>query len=614
MEYIRIYDRNETEFSGNGRAVLDKASNIHITREINGDYSFNFTYPIHDIKMKHIQTESICKYQGQLYRIRIIDHGDVSAKAIYYDAARTHLQYVEDMIGQTPYNIMVRLFKNTPVHVMSQGEIKKLGMDWVTDKTDFFEVSKTTPIGALAILTEQLEKQKAVCELYIDNFNIALVKRIGADNAGRITLRFNAEETESQLSSVSTITRLYAYGMDDLDLSTVNDGKQYIDSPYINTLGRIEGHMEFDDCEDPAELLKLAQWQFSKDNINRIDVPKYNMTVKYTDAAAIYKKRCLRPLALGDRIKIYDDMMNFETLQRIIKTDIYPHEPSKSTIEVGQPMVTVESFLGKINSSATNYRLSTNIRHEMKTSKLEMMRCNKRVSINQALRNQRISSYNTGALFESPDGSCAVAVINGTLAVAKGKTDGEWDWTTVIDDNQVLVSEVFTGALYTNMCSVLSDNGKLIIKDSLIIMKDNSDVVRFESGYKDGEYVFCLYDANGEKTVYINNDGKAVYAGTIQTMKDCIIQGELRVGLGGNNTKGLAFYGDSYQPDAEGNYSAPYARMLPWVDKYDDKIKGINVEDGKLCVNSVPVATENRVKQLINEAIEKHIKIYHNNS
>lgn len=612
MDYIRIFDRNATNFEGNGNTVLDKASDIHITHEINGDYSMKFKYPINDPKMKYIQPENICKYDNKLFRIGIINRDEISTKAIYYDASRKHLQYVDDMIGETPYNIMVRLFQDTPVHIMTSKEVTDKGMEWVTEKTDFFEVSKITPIGALEILTQQLEKQSTSCELYVDNYNIALVKRIGKDNAGRITLRFNAKDAQSELNSTSMVTRLYPYGMDDLDISTVNDGKQYIDSPYINTYGVIEGFREFDDCEEPEELLKLAQWQFSEKNLDRIDVPKYNMTVQYVDIARAYYRRRLKSMSLGDRVKIRDEQTGIETEQRIIKVDDYPNAPEKSTVEVGQAKVTFESFLGNVNEAATYYKASTNDRNQMKTSSLEMMRYNKRISINEALKNQKISLYKTGSLFESPDGSCAVAIINGLLAIAAGKTDGEWDWTTVIDDNQVLVSEVFTGALYTNMCSVLSENGKLTIKDSMITMRDNADTIRFESGYSNGKYVFRLYNAQGEETIYLGDDGNVYFAGVLQTKKDALIGAELTVGQVNESPiihmKGMTQ--DICTIESSGA---------------DDKYTKIDTA-GHLILKSVmglyknSVSANNEilnkveVKELIIEAIKTHTQKYHNNT
>lgn len=609
MDYIRIFERNSKEFTGNGKAVLDKASNIHITREINGDYALNFNYPIHAPKMKHIQPESVCRYGGQLYRVRMITQGEVSAKAIYFDAARKHLQYVDDIIGETPYNIMLQLFEGTPIHIMTPSEVAEKGMEWVTDKTDFFEISKTTPIGALSILTEQLEKQKTTCELYIDNFNIALVKSIGSDNVKRITLRFNAKDTTSELDSTATVTRLYPYGKDDLHIGSVNNGKQYIDSPYIDTYGVIEGYREFNDCEEPAELLRLAKWQFDENNLERLDVPKYNMQINYVDVAAAYQRHRCGNINLGDRVKIRDEQTGVETIQRVIKMDIYPLEPQKSSIEVGRARVTFESFFGGIKEAADYYQASTNDRYISKTSSIEMLRCNKRVSINNMIKNQNIALYRTGALFESPDGTCAVAIINGNLAIAAGKKDGEWDWTTVIDNNEVIVSNVFTGSLYTNMCSVLSANGKLTIQDSMITMKDNNNTVRFECGYRNGKYVFFLYNASGERTVYIDDDGEVYFAGTLKTSKNGEIGAELIVGQVNEcpiiHMKGI-------------NQDICTIESSGADDKYTKiDTAGFLILKSVLGIykNSVSmnneIITKGEIDDMIQDAIEKHIKQKH---
>lgn len=119
-----------------------------------------------------------------------------------------------------------------------------------------------------------------------------------------------------------------------------------------------------------------------------------------------------------------------------------------------------------------------------------------------------------------------------------------------------------------------------------------------EKVYFDGQkYVFEVYDKKGNKSIYLNELGEAVFGGTIQTMKDCLIQGDLRVGMAGSSMKGITFYGDSYSPDADGNYSTPYARILPYVANNED-FRGINVTGGKLCVDEKPVATQQDIENL----------------
>lgn len=526
---IRIYSCNETDFSSNGLAILDEAKDVCITHELNGSYNLQFEYPIDSAKWEFIANNRICRVGDECFRIRSIDNNKIYALALYMDAQFKHIQYIGDMLGKTPRYIMTQLFKNTNIHIMTDAEVKSLGMEWVNTATDFFEASKITPIVGVSTLSETLEKQSTMCELYVDNYNLALVKQIGKDNGNELTLRFNAKSAESSRDASTLITRLYPYGQDDLDISTVNNGKQYIDSPMVEKIGVYEGFSNFDECEEPDELLKLAKWQFSEDNLERIDIPKYTMTVGYVDVCEAYKYHNLNRPSIGDRVKIFDKSMNTKTLQRIITTKIYPFEPRKSTIEVGHPQVTIDSFFKDIATTNIIQKIQRNGKKEIKTSYLEMMRENVKVSINEALQNENIAKYQTGALFESPDGQSAVAIIKGQLAIAGQKTDGEWDWTTIINDNEIIVSEVFTGALYTNLCTIMSANGKLTIENSLITMQDENNIVRFECGYKNGKYVFCLYDATGEQNVYINDNGEAVFAGSINTKKDTTVGSRLNL-------------------------------------------------------------------------------------
>ena len=526
---IRIYSCNETDFSSNGLAILDEAKDVCITHELNGSYNLQFEYPIDSAKWEFIANNRICRVGNECFRIRSIDNNKIYALALYMDAQFKHIQYIGDMLGKTPRYIMTQLFKNTNIHIMTDAEVKSLGMEWVNTATDFFEASKITPIVGVSTLSETLEKQSTMCELYVDNYNLALVKQIGKDNGNELTLRFNAKSAESSRDASTLITRLYPYGQDDLDISTVNNGKQYIDSPMVEKIGVYEGFSIFDECEEQDELLKLAKWQFSEDNLERIDIPKYTMTVGYVDVCEAYKYHNLNRPSIGDRVKIFDKSMNTKTLQRIITTKIYPFEPRKSTIEVGHPQITIDSFFKDIATTNIIQKIQRNGKKEIKTSYLEMMRENVKVSINEALQNENIAKYQTGALFESPDGQSAVAIIKGQLAIAGQKTEGEWDWTTVINDNEIIVSDVFTGALYTNLCTIMSDNGKLTIENSLITMQDENNVVRFECGYKNGIYVFCLYDAAGEQNVYINNSGEAVFAGSINTKKDTTVGSRLNL-------------------------------------------------------------------------------------
>ena len=79
------------------------------------------------------------------------------------------------------------------------------------------------------------------------------------------------------------------------------------------------------------------------------------------------------------------------------------------------------------------------------------MQKNETISINNDLQTQDVALYKTVALWESPDGTSAVAIINGRVAISNEKRSGKWYWTTVADGGKMIVNEVWTGVLYTSL-------------------------------------------------------------------------------------------------------------------------------------------------------------------
>lgn len=163
--------------------------------------------------------------------------------------------------------------------------------------------------------------------------------------------------------------------------------------------------------------------------------------------------------------------------------------------------------------------------------------------------------------------------------------------------NKQITTRKMQGVVNTDRNGVRSDNELLQIIGDLLTIRDTNKNLRINLGNVGKEFAFELYDKKGNRNVYINDDGDIVIAGTLDTGKDCRIQGELRVGMSGNNTKGIAFYGDAYVPDKDGNYSTPYVRILPYIANNED-FKGINVEGGKLCVEGELVATKKELEFL----------------
>lgn len=545
MKYIAVYDKDETDYVTRRRGFLQNAKDVCITQSINGDYSLEFKLPQGDSKWALIENELKVGYDGKIFRIKSISEQNITAISLLQDTCRTHIQYIGDMIGKSAYEIFEAIFSATPyVTVLSTAELEELGLEPVTDTIDFFEMSRKTPIGCLNILMETLKKYRVHSEIYIDNERIGLVRRLGKDRGVVIDQRYNAK-IKPLIDTYNLVTKIYPYGKDGLPLSEAayqakkdgtveviplsdedkRQGKRgYVLSPNYELLGEYEGFCNFDEITEPEDLLSAAQLQFDSKNIERIDIPKYCIEIKLIDVKGDVK--------LGDTVTVNDTDNGIKSKQRVITTKFYPYEPNKNAILVGvPPMTEQEAYTGMFE--ATQYlRHKRNERKELKTDTLEFMKKNEDVTVENNKKFQKIAQYKTGAMFVSPNGEYAVAIIDGKIKIGvadSSKEDG-WNWIGVFGHGEG--DDYATTYLYTNLITIAAQNGTLKIEGNMIQMFDSAGTLRFNAGYAEGlnKYVFELYDPNGKRNMYIDDNGNLTMRGVFKTGED----GEARTVIDGN--------------------------------------------------------------------------------
>lgn len=542
-DYIRIYPHNEKEFKSGGLGVIQNARDVCISRNISGDCELTFTLHPSDEKMPLLSPENICDIQGQRYRIKTIDDDKITATAIYQDAAYKHIVRIADMIGKSPYEIMCKIFENTPVRVMTVGEVAALGMEWVTDLTDFFEVSKVTPLGAMKNLTDTLEKYRHHCELYIDNYNIALVKQIGIDRGARLDTAYNAKEMKVKRDTSELITRLYPYGKEDMPIGKVNNSKNYIESENITTWER-EGYEEFSEIDNPTELKTAAQWLFSADNPDRVDIPKYSVTVSYA-------QRKDKEIRLGDIVTVIDRQYNITSKQRATEVKIYPFEPNKNEVTVGSPPKSIAETFKGMASTSLKYQSTVNERGEVKPSWLENLKGGYSTLVNKAISGNEKEQRKTvihdyGDIWVNPNNpNQALALVGGVIAMANGKdSNGDWIWSAFGDWSGFTADKLTTGTLNTSNVLIRSNDGKTTLSGNLMTMKDNDGNIRLKMGLDGGVYVFNLYNAQEDKTVSLNSYGGLTLKGSLDTTQ--AVEGECGYEIDGASIRGSKYSGGKW--------------------------------------------------------------------
>jgi hypothetical protein len=556
---MRLHDRYTDSFETG--EVLNNAYNVKETRILNDTGSIEFDYP-YDEKVRLISQNMLVSVNGHIYEISRTTRNMNGADSLHvygtphfvYEAQKAFIPTIGDHIGETSRAVLQAAVKiisdfkeevkeKCIFHIMTNAELSEKGMKWVADDElliDFFSTDKTNLWDVIKTIIENLGRGEIYHETGIDSSNnvvcnIAIVERIGKDNGVRLRLGKNMQSISIERNVSDMITRLWAFGSDDLTVSSVNGGKAYIDSPNIEKYGVQEGYKDYSDYTSADKLYRNAKWEFDEDNEDRIDAPQLTISGKLIDLSKLAEYGAAEKLEIGDTVHVFD-IDGTEYVQRVIEYQAYPLEPKESNISIGH--IRRDFFIG--------------------------------------------------------------------LWQTEQATKKHAKWQTA--NNSVNIRKV-QGTVNTDRNEVQSDNKLLKIVGDLLTIKDTNNRVRVRLGNYNGEFVFIIYDKNKKQAIYLNEDGEGVFAGSIQTMKDCLIQGMLRVGMAGNNTKGIEFYGDSYQPNKDGNYSTPYARLVPYVANNED-FKGINVEGGEFCVNDSPVATARDIKKLENtiESLSEQIK------
>ena len=547
ITFMRLHDRYTDSFETG--EVLNNAYNIKETRILNDTGSIEFDYP-YDEKARLISQNMLVSVNGHIYEISRTTRNTNGTDTLHvygtphfvYEAQKAFIPTIGDNIGKSSRYVLkqaidiISKFKksvgeNCIFHIMTNAELSEKGMKWVADDElliDFFSTDKTNLWDVIKTIIENLGRGEIFHETTIDSnnnivCNIAIVERIGTDNGVRLRLEKNMQSISIERNVSDMITRLWAFGSDDLTVSSVNGGKAYIDSPNIEKYGVQEGYKDYSDYTSADKLYRNAKWEFDEDNEDRIDAPQLTISGKLIDLSKLAEYGEAEKLEIGDTVHVFD-IDGTEYVQRVIEYQAYPLEPKESNISIGH--IRRDFFIG--------------------------------------------------------------------LWQTEQATKKHAKWQTA--NNSVNIRKV-QGTVNTDRNKVQSDNKLLKIVGDLLTIKDTNNRVRVRLGNYNGEFVFIIYDKNKKQAIYLNEDGEGVFAGSIQTMKDCLIQGMLRVGMAGNNTKGIEFYGDSYQPDKDGNYSTPYARLVPYVANNED-YKGINVEGGELCVDESPVATTKDINNL----------------
>lgn len=358
ITFMRLHDRYTDSFETG--EVLNNAYNIKETRILNDTGSIEFDYP-YDEKARLISQNMLVSVNGHIYEISRTTRNTNGTDTLHvygtphfvYEAQKAFIPTIGDNIGKSSRYVLkqaidiISEFKKYVgerciFHIMTEAELTAKGMKWVADDKlliDFFSTDKTNLWDVIKTIIENLGSGEIYHETGIDSSNnvvcnIAIVERIGTDNGVRLRLEKNMRSISIERNVSDMITRLWAFGSDDLTVSSVNGGKAYIDSPNIEKYGVQEGYKDYSDYTSAEKLLRNAKWEFDEDNEDRIDAPQLTISGKLIDLSKLAEYGAAEKLEIGDTVHVFD-IDGTEYVQRVIEYQAYPLEPKESNISIG---------------------------------------------------------------------------------------------------------------------------------------------------------------------------------------------------------------------------------------------------------------------------------------
>ena len=447
MRHLTVYPQDLTPeawqseqlTSGLGRLPDAVEPRLHLA--INGDRSLTFRYPLNGRGYDLLQEMRLICAEGQLYRIYKIKKSDkmagrevqVTALHIMYDIRRNEITNIEtaetDPDGITQGAALEQILSGTPFTVGTVDNTEMLDYLDVLQKSSFWALKEQI----LALWGGELDP---------DNWTINIRAQVGLDRRYPIRSGRNLAGIEYAESIEDTITRLHVSGYGGATFESINDGKDYIDSPNINHYPMpLEGRVEFSDDDLPDDLMR-----FALEHLPTVDVPQVEydidlLALRNSVQYSLYKP--LETFDLGDTAVIHHDFFDVDITARAMEIERDPVLEENIKIVLGNyKKDLIAALSGASKAASTIDKITTpggGLRGERIEGAIDLLRARLQASGSyqnvQVLTNQGILLENTNP--DSPDYG-AIYHGPGILALANSRaSDGSWSWKIGMTPNGI---------------------------------------------------------------------------------------------------------------------------------------------------------------------------------
>ena len=325
---LKLYDSNKNFLKN-----ISNYKDLRIESELaNGDKTLSFTYRG---KPPDIENEMYIQTETDRYVVKEVRPADHATEYV----CKLDLEELEASMFQQ--------FTAKDQTAKDAADLAVAGTQWIVvssmTKRRSVQQFKKTPYDILIKIRDAF-----MCEIRFDNLNqvVYLEEEFGDDKGVYLRSELNLKSVNLTLDSYDYYTRIIPIGVNDLRITSVNDGKEYVENHQYSD--KIRTLIWEDTSYEDAQTLK----EDAEDKLADMSKPKRSYSAEVRDLAKLSGKYSAFAYALGDTVTIVDEPSGIKDAQRIVKMTEYPDNPESNTVELSNTVLSWEELQDRVDAAA----------------------------------------------------------------------------------------------------------------------------------------------------------------------------------------------------------------------------------------------------------------------
>lgn len=331
QNFIYAYTAIPENLNDNGMALPDWQDLPEINRVLNGAYRFYGNYARDGQYRSYLKKGNFLKAQVEDGSYQYFEIYNIKKNLQSVSVTARHIGFMANK------NFIIDSFTANGNGTQIMNNLKaaltfKQRFNYLSNvgTTHQFTAKQVGPIDAIIGSNNGNQNLTGVTggELEMDNFNLKLVKQIGADNGFRIDFGINLEAIDEDYDDESIINSLFLIGgVPDNDYDQDKEPITYgfLEIAGVNDSNRRIGKRENSEYKTIDELKKWGQSLFDKDRIHEpkvthtISMVALEHTLEYED---MYEE--LSSLHFGDVVHVRAKEVDIEVTERMVEYTWFP--------------------------------------------------------------------------------------------------------------------------------------------------------------------------------------------------------------------------------------------------------------------------------------------------